>query len=83
MDLRRLRYSVVPASLRNFRRKGVVYKTVRSLSPTVEMGVVWRRADSSAVLQAFLEIVKEFARSQGHTEDDRRASVLRASGANS
>jgi DNA-binding transcriptional LysR family regulator len=54
--------ALVPASLRNFRRKGVVYKTVRSLSPTVEMGVVWRRGHSSAVLQAFLDVVGEFAR---------------------
>jgi DNA-binding transcriptional LysR family regulator len=75
--------ALVPASLRNFRRKGVVYKTVRSLSPTVEMGVVWRRSDSSAVLQAFLKVVKEFARPQSRTEDDRCASVLRASDARS
>jgi DNA-binding transcriptional LysR family regulator len=55
--------ALVPASLRNFRRKGVVYKTVRSLSPTVEMGVVWRRGDSSAVLNAFLDVVGEATRS--------------------
>jgi DNA-binding transcriptional LysR family regulator len=54
--------ALVPASLRNFRRKGVVYKTVRELSPTVEMGVVWRRGDSSAVLSAFLDVVGEVAR---------------------
>jgi DNA-binding transcriptional LysR family regulator len=51
--------ALVPASLRNFRRKGVVYKTVRGLSPTVEMGVVWRRGDSSAVLSAFLDVARE------------------------
>jgi len=54
--------ALVPASLRNFRRKGVVYKTVQGLSPTVEMGSVWRRSDSSAVLGAFLDVVGEFAR---------------------
>jgi DNA-binding transcriptional LysR family regulator len=54
--------ALVPASLRNFRRKGVVYKTVRSLSPTVEMGVVWRGGHSSAVLQAFLDVVEDVAR---------------------
>ena len=52
---------LVPCSLRNFRRKGVVYKTVRGLSPTVEMGAIWRRSDSSAVLSAFLSIVGEVA----------------------
>jgi len=54
--------ALVPASLRNIRRKGVVYRTVRGLSPTVEMGVVWRRDDSSAVLSAFLDVVGEVAR---------------------
>jgi DNA-binding transcriptional LysR family regulator len=55
--------ALVPASLRNFRRYGVVYKTVRDLSPTVEMGVVWRRSDSAAVLSAFLDVVGEVVRS--------------------
>jgi DNA-binding transcriptional LysR family regulator len=54
--------ALVPASLRNIRRKGVVYRTVRGLSPTVEMGVVWRSDDSSAVLSAFLDVVGEVAR---------------------
>jgi DNA-binding transcriptional LysR family regulator len=54
--------ALVPASLRNFRRKGVVYKTVRSLSPKVEMGMVWQRGDTSAVLSAFLDVVGEVGR---------------------
>lgn len=51
--------ALVPASLQNLRRAGVVYKKVRDLLPTVEMGVVWRREDTSAVLRAFLEVVEE------------------------
>src|SRR5918994_1987388 len=51
--------ALVPASLRNFRRNGVLYKTVRHLSPTVDLGVVWRRSDSSAVLSTFLEVMEE------------------------
>jgi hypothetical protein len=35
----------------------VVFKTVRHLSPTLEMGVVWCRGGASAVLSAFLEVV--------------------------
>ncbi len=35
--------ALVPASLRNLRRRGVVDRTVHNLSPTVEMGVVSRR----------------------------------------
>lgn len=64
--------ALVPASLRNFRRRGVVYKMVRDLSPTVEMGVVWRRGDQSAVLKAFLRVVgaNASAHSLGPNEGD-------------
>src|SRR5215212_2572560 len=72
--------ALVPASLRNFRRKGVVYRTVRGLSPTVEMGMVWRRGDSSAVLWAFLDVVEEVdLLEEGERESGERA-VLRGAG---
>ncbi len=72
--------ALVPASLRNFRRKGVVYRTVRGLSPTVEMGMVWRRGDSSAVLRAFLDVVEEVdLLVEGERESGERA-VLRGAG---
>ena len=51
--------ALVPASLRNLPRTGVVYKTIRNLSPTVEMGVVWRRSDNSTVVRSFLKVVRE------------------------
>ena len=51
--------ALVPASLRNLRRKGVVYKTVHGLSPTVELGVIWRSEDSGTVLNSFLKVVRE------------------------
>jgi DNA-binding transcriptional LysR family regulator len=68
--------ALVPASLRNFRRKGVVYKTVRGLSPTVEMGIVWRRSDSSAVLSAFLDVVGKVVRSVKGTRESGREAAL-------
>lgn len=51
--------ALVPASLQNLSRTGVVYRKVRDLSPTVEMGAIWRRNDSSSVLRSFLSLVKE------------------------
>lgn len=51
--------ALVPASLQNFRRKGVVYKTVQGLSPTVELGLIWRRDDPGAVLDSFLQVARE------------------------
>jgi DNA-binding transcriptional LysR family regulator len=50
--------ALVPASLRNLRRRGVVYKPVYGLSPTVELGMVWRRDDPGAVLHSFLRVVR-------------------------
>jgi DNA-binding transcriptional LysR family regulator len=51
--------ALVPASVQNLRRKGVVYKTVRGLSPSVELGMVWRSDDGSAVLRSFLRVTRE------------------------
>lgn len=51
--------ALVPASLRNLRRKGVVYRPVRGLSPTVELGVIWRGEDLGMVLNSFLKVVRE------------------------
>lgn len=50
--------ALVPDSLRNLRRKGVAYRAVSGLSPTVELGVVWRREDQSPVLGSFLDVAK-------------------------
>lgn len=50
--------ALVPASLRNLHRKGVVYKPVRGLSPTVALGVIWRAEDPSPVLNSFLEVAR-------------------------
>lgn len=51
--------ALVPASLQNLRRKGVVYKSVHGLSPTVELGVIWRGDDRGAVLNSFLQATRE------------------------
>lgn len=51
--------ALVPSSLQNLPRAGVVYKAIRGLSPTVEMGVVWRRDEHSTVVRSFLKIVNE------------------------
>jgi DNA-binding transcriptional LysR family regulator len=51
--------ALVPASERNLARKGVVYKSIRGKRPEVEMAVVWRPEEPSAVLRAFLDAVGE------------------------
>ncbi len=59
--------ALVPASLQNLRRIGVVYKGIRDSPPTVEMAIVWRCGDASAVLRAFLGIVDEIALREPNT----------------
>src|SRR5215211_5157308 len=58
--------TLVPASLQNLQRAGVIYKYVEGLSPEIELGVVWRRGDRSAVLRAFLGVVEDIT-SRGKT----------------
>ena len=43
------------------RLPGVVFKPLREPAPVLELAVTWRKEDSTQNLQAFLEVVREFA----------------------
>ena len=74
--------TLVPASLQNLQRAGVVYKYVEGLSPEIELGVVWRRGDRSAVLRAFLGVVEDVTnRGKGEPEEHARVPAFRRGGA--
>ena len=49
--------ALVPSSLQNLQRTGVVYKAVVEPTPEVEIAVVWRQHDLSQVVQKFLSII--------------------------
>lgn len=53
--------ALVPQSLRNLRRTGVVYRPLAEAVPAIETGLVWRSAEVSPVLAAFIEIVRAHA----------------------
>jgi DNA-binding transcriptional LysR family regulator len=53
--------ALVPQSLRNLRRTGVVYRPLREAVPVVVTGLVWRTADVSPVLAGFIDIVRTHA----------------------
>jgi DNA-binding transcriptional LysR family regulator len=55
--------ALVPASLRNLTRKGVVYREVQGFTPTVEMSVMWRRDNTRPVLSSFLQVVDDVSKS--------------------
>ena len=55
--------AMVPASLQNLQRPGVIYRTLaRGETQEVELALVWRHDDRSPVIEAFLEIAREAAR---------------------
>lgn len=50
--------ALVPASMQNLQRSGVVYKAVEGETFQIEMVVAWRRDDTSPVLEEFLKVVE-------------------------
>ena len=70
--------ALVPASLRNLSRKGVVYKAVHGLSPTVELGMIWRQDDPSVVLNSFLRVARESFKDKDAISSSREQPTSRA-----
>ncbi len=48
--------AIVPESLKNLRRTGVVYKFFVEETPKVSIAMIWRKNDVSVVLDRFLEV---------------------------
>jgi len=54
--------TLLSASVQQFQRPGVVYRTLQPSTPKVTLALACRRDDPSAVLQAFIEVVRECIR---------------------
>ncbi len=50
--------AIVPASLLNLRRSGVVYRAVRDAHPKIELRLAWRRDARSAALTRFIALAR-------------------------
>ncbi|MEC4881837.1 MAG: LysR family transcriptional regulator [Scytonema sp. PMC 1070.18] len=48
--------AIVPASMQNLQRKGVVYKDLQDETFEIETALVWRHDDTSPVLQSFVKV---------------------------
>jgi DNA-binding transcriptional LysR family regulator len=48
--------AIVPESLQNLQRTGVVYKSFAEETPKVSIAMIWRKNDVSVVLDRFLEV---------------------------
>jgi DNA-binding transcriptional LysR family regulator len=53
--------SLVPGSVQEFRRSGVVYRRLTDLDAVAESAVAWRRGNNGPVLRLFLRVVREVA----------------------
>jgi DNA-binding transcriptional LysR family regulator len=54
--------AIVPASVQNLRREGVVYRPLMEPAPTVALTMGYREHDPSPILPHFLHIAREMAR---------------------
>jgi DNA-binding transcriptional LysR family regulator len=52
--------ALVPRSLCNLRRTGVVYRPLRDAQPLVETGLLWRTDDVSPVLGGFVDVARSW-----------------------
>jgi len=53
--------ALIPRSLRNLKRTGVVYKSLKDKSPMSEIHLAWRAGDSLPALQLFLRLARQMA----------------------
>jgi DNA-binding transcriptional LysR family regulator len=53
--------AIVPVSLQNLQRTGVVYKRLIEPTPQAAIALTWRTQDPSPTVQRFLEVVKQVA----------------------
>jgi DNA-binding transcriptional LysR family regulator len=53
--------AILPSSLLSLQRLGAVYRPLRQPAPTTDMAAIWRPADTSPTLYAFLDIIREVA----------------------
>jgi DNA-binding transcriptional LysR family regulator len=51
--------TLLPASVGEWRRKGVAYRPIADVDILVDTVIAWRKGDPDSVLRAFLEIVRE------------------------
>ena len=50
--------SILPSSVENLQRQGVVYRPIQEETPVNQLIAVWRHADASKILEQFLSIAK-------------------------
>lgn len=57
--------SLVPASSASLNRPGIAYRHLRPAGPSLETLIAWRRGTERPLVEAFVTVAKEIARSRG------------------
>ena len=60
---------LVPSSLQNFHRSGVIYRPLQEQIPQTGLYLVWRQHDSSPVVNAFLSLAQKMTQLEPNRED--------------
>jgi DNA-binding transcriptional LysR family regulator len=55
--------AIVPTSLQNLQRRGVVYKPLRQETPQAAIALIYKKADETPAVLRFLEITRQVSRS--------------------
>lgn len=53
--------AIVPASIQNLQRTGVIYKPISETTPTSAIAAIWKKNKRSATVDRFVEVVREIA----------------------
>ncbi|MBW4474283.1 MAG: LysR family transcriptional regulator [Stenomitos rutilans HA7619-LM2] len=61
--------AIVPASLQNFHRSGVIYRPLQEQIPNTGLYLTWRQHDSSPVISAFLDLARQTTQWESNRED--------------
>jgi DNA-binding transcriptional LysR family regulator len=61
--------AIVPASMQNFHRGGVIYRPLQEQIPQTGLYLTWRQHDASPVINAFLSLARKATQGESNHDD--------------
>lgn len=61
--------AIVPASMQNFHRSGVIYRPLQEQMPEAGLYLAWRQHDASPVISAFLGLARKMTQGESNRDD--------------
>ncbi|KAM3094148.1 LysR substrate-binding domain-containing protein [Phormidesmis sp. 146-35] len=66
--------AIVPASMQNFHRSGVIYRPLQEQIPDTGLYLTWRQHDSSPVIRAFLSLAQKTTQEEPNHQPTQRSA---------